>query len=105
MKKIVLIVSMALLLSACNDKVSGAFSGAWVYEKNPTHGATTIIDKGDHYSVHVVDTQMAIDKEFDAIEKDGKYLENEKTGQRYYTLIDSDHIKVGTNGGVYVKAK
>lgn len=105
MKKMIFILSSVLLLSACNDSVSGAFSGSWIYEKNPNHGTTTIVDKGDHYSVHVVDTQMNVDKEFNAVENDGKYLENEKSGQRYFTLVDENHIKVGMNGGVYVKVK
>lgn len=104
-KKTLSVMIIALALTACKENVSGAFSGSWVYEKNPAHGVTTITDKGDHYSIHEVDTQMKVDREYDAVEKEGKYLENEKTGKRLFTLIDSDHIKIGTNGGVYVKAK
>ncbi|CNK25967.1 Uncharacterised protein [Yersinia aldovae] len=104
LKKYLLVLFVAVFLVGCKDEVSGKFAGTWVYEKNPKNGMTVITNLKDHYSVHQVDSQMGIDMEYDAIEIDGKYLENEKTGRRYYTLIDKDHIRVGANGGVYVRA-
>ena len=104
-KKTLSVMVIALALTACKENVSGAFTGNWAYEKNANYGVLTIKDNGTTYNVHEVSKNMKIDREYIAIEKEGKYLENEKTGQRYYTLIDSDHIKIGENGGVYVRVK
>ncbi|ENG8827705.1 membrane lipoprotein lipid attachment site-containing protein [Salmonella enterica] len=103
MKKIIFLACILFTLCGCKQNVSGSFTGVWSYEKNPNYGIATIKDEGDHYSVHQVSKNMNIDIEYKAVEVDGKYLQDEKSGKRYFTLIDEKHIKMGENGGIYLK--
>lgn len=101
MKKFCAILLVAMSLTACKEDVTGVFSGSWEYERSPQDGITTITSKSDHYNVHVVDKQMATDQEFPAVEVDGKFLKDEKSGKIYFTLIDATHMQ--TQGGAVYK--
>lgn len=94
---LVFIFTATAVLTGCNDKVSGKFTGQWVgTETNPKAVSTiTITEEGDHYMVRVVMPMFNRDKTYELIE-DGNHLKS-SNNRIEYTLVSPTELAQGNS--------
>lgn len=94
---LVFIFTATAVLTGCNDKVSGKFTGQWVgTETNPKLvSSVTITEEGDHYLVNRVLPIFNHNKTYE-LREDGNHLIS-RSNRIEYTLVSPTELAQGNS--------